>query len=173
MVKEARNAWRCASVASQCSGIYGTGQGSANSPAIWCFLSNILSDCYNTFASLSASYVSAEDTITSNLGLIGFVSDCNGQTNDFTVDGSLETLHSPIVQTERNAPHWADLLRASGGALELSKCSSHKMFWKFSMQGSPVLCPSSPDITIRVVWDTPTGAYQTVSILSAYQAHKS
>ena len=27
--------------------IYGTGQGSANSPAIWCFLSSTLFDCYD------------------------------------------------------------------------------------------------------------------------------
>ena len=150
--------------------IYRTGQGSANSPAIWCFLSSTLFDCYDTVAS-SASYVDTEDTITSNLGLIGFVDGCNGQTNDFTADGSLQTLHSLIAQTERNAQHWADLLRASGGALELSKCSSHILFWKFSIQGSPVLCPSFPDITIRV-WDTPSETYQTVPILSAYQAHK-
>jgi hypothetical protein len=30
--------------------IYGTGQGSGNSPAIWCFLSGILFDCYEEAA---------------------------------------------------------------------------------------------------------------------------
>jgi hypothetical protein len=35
--------------------IYGTGQGSGNSPAIWCFLSSILYDCYDKKAS-NATY---------------------------------------------------------------------------------------------------------------------
>jgi hypothetical protein len=34
--------------------IHGTGQGSANSPAIWCFLSSTLFDCYDTQADLAA-----------------------------------------------------------------------------------------------------------------------
>ncbi|KAI2496876.1 hypothetical protein MHU86_17623 [Fragilaria crotonensis] len=41
--------------------IYGTGQGSANSPAIWCFLSSTLFDCYDTQADL-ATYWDTQGT---------------------------------------------------------------------------------------------------------------
>ena len=62
--------------------IYGTGQGSANSPAIWCFLSSSLFNCYDTVVT-PATYHAADDFTPTTLGMIGFVDDCNGQTNSF------------------------------------------------------------------------------------------
>ncbi len=47
--------------------IFGTGQGSANSPAIWCFLSSVLFDCYDEVA-LPATYCSPDH---SNKILVG------------------------------------------------------------------------------------------------------
>jgi hypothetical protein len=43
------------------SPIFGTGQGSANSPAIWCFISSVLYQCYNKLAT-PASYCSPDNT---------------------------------------------------------------------------------------------------------------
>ncbi|KAI2490869.1 hypothetical protein MHU86_23692 [Fragilaria crotonensis] len=67
--------------------IYGTGQGSANSPAIWCFLSSCLFDGYDDIAQ-PATYISPDTSTSVSIGLVGFVDDCNGQTNDFLSDGS-------------------------------------------------------------------------------------
>jgi hypothetical protein len=157
---------------SDTSPIYGTGQGSANSPAIWCFLSSILFDCYDTTAA-KATYRDSSGQISATMGLIGFVDDCNGQTNTFDMDGSPSRLPALLSQTQANAQQWTDLLSASGGALELSKCSCHILQWQFSLQGAPVLVPSFPkDETQITVWDNHTMQRQDLQILSAYKAHK-
>ncbi len=51
--------------------VYGTGQGSANSPAIWCFLSSTLFDCYDTRAH-HAEYWDTKGGVNVKLGLIGW-----------------------------------------------------------------------------------------------------
>ncbi|KAI2510607.1 hypothetical protein MHU86_3718 [Fragilaria crotonensis] len=152
--------------------IYGTGQGSANSPAIWCFLSSTLFDCYDTQAS-EAMYWDTCGSVTVRLGMIGFVDDCNGQTNAFRSDGSSETVKQVVSQAQDNAQCWTDLLHASGGALELSKCSSHILRWQFSLTGAPVLVPShvSNDVCIEVR-DHLSNSAQQLQLLSAYTAHK-
>jgi hypothetical protein len=152
--------------------IYGTGQGSANSPAIWCFLSSILFDCYDT-RTHPATYCDTQDTVRVKLGLIGFVDDCNGQTNSFSDDGSSVTVQQLVSQTQRNAQCWTDLLHASGGALELSKCSNHIIQWQFSMQGAPVLVPkhSEADVSLTV-WDRQADEAHTLQVLPAYTSHK-
>ena len=57
--------------------IYGTGQGSANSPAIWCFLSSCLFDAYED-VSYPAQYTTPTLDASVDLHMIGFVDDCNG-----------------------------------------------------------------------------------------------
>jgi hypothetical protein len=133
--------------------VYGTGQGSANSPAIWCFLSSTLFDCYDTRAH-QATYWDTQGDIRVQLGLIGFVDDCNGQTTSFGSDGSSTTVTQLASQAQDNAQCWSDLLYASGGSLELSKCLAHILQWTFSMAGAPVLVPahSPSDVSINV-WD--------------------
>jgi hypothetical protein len=51
--------------------IYGTGQVSANSPTIWCFLSSVLFDCYDTL-SYTVMYCRPVRTHPMELGMIGF-----------------------------------------------------------------------------------------------------
>ncbi|KAI2503131.1 hypothetical protein MHU86_11322 [Fragilaria crotonensis] len=154
--------------------IYGTGQGSANSPGIWCMLSSALLDGYDQVA-VPAQYVGTENEkeTTATLGLISFVDDCNGQTNQFESDGSTTTVKQLFTQTQKNAQEWSDLLHASGGALELSKCSSHVMQWKFSRQGAPVLVPFHEEFQdILQVQDQQTNETHQLKLLSVYDAHK-
>ena len=152
--------------------IYGTGQGSANSPAIWCMLSSSLFDCYDEIASLAKYQTSTQDLQVS-LGMIGFVDDCNGQVNHFLEDGSEQTLQTVVRMTQANAQHWTNLLSASGGALELSKCSFHVLHWIFAKNGAPVLAPKNKaHEQVMVVNDPITGKDHTLQLLSPYQAHK-
>ena len=130
--------------------MYGTGQGSANSPAIWCFLSSTLFDCYDTVVS-PATYIASEIPTQTTLGMIGFVDDCNGQTNDFLSDGSSATVQRLVTQTQQNVQEWNDLLSASGGALELSKCSCHILQWKFTLSGAPLLVPDHATLQDELV----------------------
>ena len=135
------------------SPIYGTGQGSANSPAIWCFLSSILFDCYDTKAT-QAQYRDSDGNNEVILGMIGFVDDCNGQTNQMHFDGSPQHLQALIERSQLDAQSWTDILSVSGGALSLSKCLYQIMQWMFSRQGAPVLVPSFPKDQVQIkVWD--------------------
>ena len=105
--------------------------------------------------------------------LAGFVDDCNGQTNLFEHDGSRATVKKLISHAQDNAQQWTDLLHASAGALELTKCSSHILQWQFSMTGTPVLTPShtSDGVTITV-WESQTNSAKNLQLLPAYTAHK-
>jgi hypothetical protein len=61
-----------------------------------------------------------------DIAMVGFVDDSNGQTNTFMRPETAETLPNTLLQLRYNAQAWANILGASGGALELSKCSCHR-----------------------------------------------
>ena len=151
--------------------IYGTGQGSGNSPAIWCFLSSALYDCYDTQAT-KAVYCTPSRTHHMEFGMIGFVDDSNGQTNQFLTEETHQTSDEVLRQTQSNAQTWADLLYVSGGALELSKCSYHVLSWAFSAQGDPVLYTDRQRYSPITVTDRQTGTNHELEYLSPYVAHK-
>ncbi len=153
--------------------IYGTGQGSANSPAIWCMLSSVLFDCYEEHASL-AEYSDMTKSNTVKLGLIGFVDDCNGQTNWLDDEPYKSIPKLLLSKASKNAQLWADLLYASGGALELSKCSGHLVQWIFTTQGAPVLSPKLAERHEEKfsVTDPTTSSTIDIPVLSSYQSHK-
>ena len=118
--------------------IYGTGQGSGNSPMIWCFISSVLFDCFEATAH-QVTHCNPDRTNFMYIHMIGFVDDSNGQVNSFLRDESPEELNRLIRKAEYSATTWSNLLSATGGSLELSKCSYHIANWQFSMQGAPVL----------------------------------
>ncbi len=152
--------------------ICGTGQGSGNSPMIWCFLSSVLFDCYDELA-YSATYCHPDRSHRMKLGMVGFVDDSNGQTNDFLHTESDRTLPTTIHKLRHNAQAWSDLLGASGGALELSKCSCHLLHWKFGEHGNPVLVSTRPSLNYPVkVTDPLTHAEHGLTFLSPYTAQK-
>jgi exonuclease III len=152
--------------------IYGTGQGSGNSPMIWCFLSCLLFDCYDLQAH-KATYSNPDRSEPIEIGMIGFVDDCNGQTNDFQANETDQTLPKLLHNLQENAQSWANLLGASGGALELSKCSSHLAMWQFSTRGDPVLKSIHQTIQQPIpVVDPNTGIAHNMQFLSPYEAHK-
>ena len=152
--------------------IYGTGQGSANSPAIWCFLSSALFDGYDSVAT-QATYSSANGEVHQRLGLIGFVDDCNGQTNQFPTQVTKDSIPQLLIQAKSNAQYWSDLLQASGGALELSKCSCHVVNWAFNTHGKPFLASkNTAHQDYLQVEDTLSNTKHSLQLLSPYQAHK-
>ena len=153
------------------SPIYGTGQGSGNSPMIWCFLSSVLYDCYGSNAH-AATYSNPDHTNSISWSMIGFVDDSNGQVNVFSEGDSSETLSKMHVRAQHNAQEWANLLGATGGALELSKCSFHLLHWRFSMQGAPVLANCPSEYRSIQVTDPHTSITQTLEHLTPHSAHK-
>ncbi len=95
--------------------IYGTGQGSGNSPMIWCFLSSLLFDCYDLRAH-PAIYCHPDWSNQYQVSMIGLVDDNNGQVNSFYEAESLTSLHSLQAKARTNAIEWSNLLQATGGA---------------------------------------------------------
>ena len=154
------------------SPVYGTGQGSTFSGQTWTFQSSTLIDCYDKDA-IPAEYSSPSGDESVKLGIAGFVDDCNGQTNSFQEDGSSATVAKILHHAQHNAQTWTDLLSASGGALEVSKCSCHVLQFRFTAQGAPFLVPSLPDDSTTIsVWDPNDKANHNILIMNAYQAHK-
>ena len=62
--------------------IYGTGQGSGNSPTCWLLICSTLFDCFEEQA-YGASYESMDRVTTVRLFMAGFVDDNAGQVNLF------------------------------------------------------------------------------------------
>jgi hypothetical protein len=91
--------------------IYGTGQGSGNSPAIWHTISSTLFSCHQQQA-YGAYFCSPNQQMSVSLSMIGFMDDSTGQVNSFLVteQPSPEFLQS-IMQ--HNAQLWSDLLWVS------------------------------------------------------------
>jgi hypothetical protein len=103
--------------------IYGSGQGSGNSPSIWLFISSTLCDVHYSL-SHGATFTSPDGQDHIKISMVGFVDDSTGTSNDFRPNTQL----SPEIISKRmqhDAQAWNDLLWCSGGKLELAKCSFH------------------------------------------------
>jgi hypothetical protein len=73
--------------------IHGTGQGSENSPAIWCIISSILFDCHESKVH-GASFESPDRSESIKIYMIGFVDDSTGQVNQFDSDAQQMFQHT-------------------------------------------------------------------------------
>jgi hypothetical protein len=83
--------------------------------------------------------------------MVGFVNDKTGQTNDFFGESNRANIDAIVDQAMKNARHWFDLLGASGGAVEYSKCCIHIMMeWFYSKNGSPFLGMYEKDLQKRL-----------------------
>jgi hypothetical protein len=78
--------------------------------------------------------------------MLGFVDD-----NNITNNGEeWETVNDIIIQTQHNAQLWNDLLRATGGALNLDKCFAQVLAFHLGLNGAPVIVPADPNLTITL-----------------------
>ena len=75
----------------------------------------------------SATYATPTEDCSVEVDMIGFVDDNTGQTNDFFGESNKASIDAIVDQAMKNAQHWFDLLGASGGALEYSKCCIRMM----------------------------------------------
>lgn len=148
--------------------IYGTGQGSGNSPMVWLFISATLFDVYSRHAS-GASFSDPTGQHSVRLTLSGYVDDTNAALNDWHPqhEHDLQTL---LGMLQEDAQRWNDLLFISGGKLELSKCSFHVLSFDFLPDGTPRprKAPTAP-ICIR---DSVTGSIIQVTSLPPDKPHK-
>ncbi len=112
--------------------IYGTGQGSPNSPTIWCLLSSRLFQAHEQQAQ-GAVFETPDQSIEVSFSMIGLVDNTYG-----TINRS-EDFHQNLRFAEEDAQLWCSLLAATGGALEAPKCKYHAIHFEFSKSGLPVM----------------------------------
>jgi hypothetical protein len=125
--------------------IHGTGQGSSNSPTIWCFISSVLFQCHDERAS-GMLFTSPDGDMVVRFNMVGFVDDSTcitgGNPND--------TLKELLKKMKDDAQLWHDLLWCSGGKLELSKCGYHVIHFEFEESGIPRMLHSPGEsITLK------------------------
>ena len=126
---------------SQAYPIYGTGQGSGNSPTYWLFISSTLFDLYDNQAQ-GSTCASHDNKIQLILNIIGFLDDVRNTTNMFYHNTS--TLSTLAETAQTNAQLWHNLLTTINQALKLSKCGYHAIAYAFKSQGTLYLI-TKPD----------------------------
>jgi hypothetical protein len=99
--------------------IHGTGQGSTNSPIIWCFIPSVLFESHNKRAH-GMKFESPDGEYVVRFNMVGFVDDSTCITGGNKNDNIQELL----AKMKDDAQLWHDLLWCSGGKLELSKCGT-------------------------------------------------
>jgi hypothetical protein len=55
-----------------------------------------------------------------------------------------------MIHTQHDAQLWNDLLRATGGALNLDKCFAQVLAFQFGLNGAPVIAPADPNLIIKI-----------------------
>lgn len=147
--------------------IYGTGQGSGNSPTIWCFVCSTLFDAIETVTT-GAIFASYNKQYQLQLFMIGFVDDCTQRVNKFHDEVQPDAL-APTRIMEKDAQQWNDVLWASGGALEQSKCSYHLIQSTWTKDSHPFLQGGIQPTTINLFSGR---QFNGVCQKSNYESHK-
>ena len=149
--------------------IYGSGQGSGNSPCIWLFISSTLFDIHATQAH-GARFTTPDGSQSVRITMVGFVDDSTGTCNDFRPQQQ-DPLPTLTKKMEHDAQIWNDLLHCSGGKLELKKCSFHVLHFSFRPDGTPKPTLDRYENTIQVT-DQTTNECITIPAKRATETHK-
>ena len=149
--------------------IYGTGQGSGNSPTIWLVISSVLFKCYEDKA-YGAIFESPDRKLRMKLFRTSFVDDTTSYVNKFCQDIPPKPKEL-IAMLTHDSQLWSDLLWKSGGALELPKCSYHYWNYEFNATGRPVLQGFQVGPNVNV-YTGDRSKIETVPSCSAYTAYK-
>ena len=120
--------------------LFGTGQGSGASPAVWLTLVVILLNTLDRLIESRMTFTSPDRKQLHQRLADAFVDDTS---MGFTSPGLL-TYSDMIIELQHIAQTWEKLLHYSGGALNLKKCHWWLMYWEW-IDGRPTLRPHRPD----------------------------
>lgn len=115
--------------------LYGTEQGSGNSPYIWLFISSTLFNVHSAQAH-RATFFSPDGSIQVCITMVGFVNNTMGSSNDFRPQDQL-LIDEISNYMAHHAQLWQDLLHALGGGLEPQKLSYCSLYFTFLTNGTP------------------------------------
>jgi hypothetical protein len=105
--------------------------------------------------------------------MLGFVDD-----NNITNNGEpWERVNDIMIRSQHDAQLWNDLLRATGGALNLDKCSAQVLAFEFGLNGEPFIALADPTLMITIqdrllnkeVVIKPISPYETYRFLGTEQ----
>lgn len=153
--------------------LFGTGQGSGASPAVWLTLVVLLLNTLDRIIPDRISFRSADGSIIHSRLVDAFVDDT---ALGFTDRGS-RSFAELVSSLETIAQTWEKLLHYSGGALNLSKCSWYAMVWDWR-KGRPQLrdiLPTDPQVQLTQGSSTTPATIQrqdlsqSMRILGVYQ----
>ena len=149
--------------------IYGSGQGSGNSPAIWLFISSTLCDVHHQ-VSHGASFTTPHGAETVKLSMVAFVDDSTGTYNEFQPQSEPD-ITTMLPHAQHDCQTWNDLLWCSGGKLELTKCSYHVLRFEFLPNGVPKPVRDCTDLHLNVI-DAETGEAIQIPSKQPDEPHK-
>ena len=122
--------------------LHGPGQGARTASAIWTQVSTLITPLLNQKAP-GITFADPSGNLKSTRILDGFVDDTTVWANNFQqlTDNSDKQMHlDEIVEgLQKTAQWWEELLYATGGKLELSKCFFYLLHWTFNDLGHPTL----------------------------------
>ena len=117
--------------------IHGTGQGSCASPALWLLISSILMDCLSELGGgMTINDVNSQKSIMQWID--GFVDDTSLFVNLLKTGNDPNDIQALHKHLKEDMIIWMELLEASGGKLELSKCFYYVLSWKFDAEGKAI-----------------------------------
>ena len=113
----------------------GTGQGSEASPAVWLTICSVIINAYCLAATRKMNFIDPTGTIRSERSLDAIEDDTSvlGLT-DYPGGKPMSAL-TMFKLLEKCAQTWQNILFASEGALELSKCYYYMIQWHWDAQG--------------------------------------
>ena len=138
--------------------LFGTGQGSGASPAIWLTLVVLLMNTFERLVPDRMDFTSTDGLIVNSRVVDAFVDDTAIGFTDGKGDHTLETM---IQRLQEISQTWEHLLFLSGGSLNLPKCSWYILTWDW-VNGRPVIrqrADGDPTISLR------SGASETETII--------
>ena len=115
--------------------LFGTGQGSGGSPAIWLSLSVLILNAFDCLADDGFSFQDPWQEIMEEWKVFAFVDDTSLGMTDNNNQLTVKSLTSSIQQS---AKIWEQLLHTTGGALNLAKCFWSLQYWEWN-KGRPQL----------------------------------
>jgi hypothetical protein len=130
------------------SPLFGTGQGSGASPAVWLTLVVTLMNTMDRLITPRMNFLSPDTTQRHSRLIDAFVDDTSLGFTDSTGSQTLQNLTDSLTNI---AQTWEKLLSLSGGSLNLKKCSWYALHWTWAKNGQPTLSKIEPhhkDLTL-------------------------
>jgi hypothetical protein len=150
--------------------LYGTGQGSGASPAIWLSIVVCMLTALTALAPIAMSFADPWGDIFEERNADSFVDDTSNGCNDAHLETAMPFTNL-IAHGQACAQIWERFLYSSGGALELRKCFWYLIYWQW-VNGQPEMCPniSCPGIITLTSGNVPN--YTVIPRLEVWEAQR-